>query len=99
MKRQKSNISQHHVISSNVTRKSILRRIEGSWNVNSIFRQKCFVILKLKKFIFFIQNFYPGIRYESYDTYDMADMICSIPRRPCSLIRVNRMIFQMLNQK
>jgi len=52
MKRQKSNISQYHVISSNVTRKSILRRIEGSWNVNSIFRQKCFRHEKLKKFNF-----------------------------------------------
>ena len=52
MKRQKSNISQHHVISSNVTRKSILRRIEGSWNVNSIFHQKCFV-MKTQKVHFF----------------------------------------------
>lgn len=59
MKRQKSNISQHHVISSNVTRKSILRRIEGSWNVNSIFRQKCFVMKNSKSSLFLIQNLIP----------------------------------------
>ena len=56
MKRQKSNISQHHVISSNVTRKSILRRIEGSWNVNSIFRQKMFRHLKTQKVHFFFNS-------------------------------------------
>ena len=59
MKRQKSNISQHHVISSNVTRKSILRRIEGSWNVNSIFRQKCFVMKNSKSSLLLIQNLIP----------------------------------------
>ena len=66
MKRQKSNISQHHVISSNVTRKSILRRIEGSWNVNSIFRQKCFVMKNSKSSLFFNSKSYPGLRYDTY---------------------------------
>ena len=51
------------------------------------FSSKMFRHLKTQKVHFFlIQNFYPGIRYESNDTYDMTDMICSIPRRPCSYI-------------
>ena len=49
MKRQKYNIFYHHVVSSNVTRKSILRRIEGSWNVNSIFRQERIFTMKKSK--------------------------------------------------
>ena len=70
MKRQKYNISQYHVISSNVTRKSIFRRIEGSWNANSIFT-KNFSSRKTQKVHFqdrnlISKNSYPVYTSEQY---------------------------------